>query len=206
MNDSLARTLTRYLLAGLHLPVRSPMSPSFLDPNLVPQTLDSIYAHYRANRITIMQMHDENENFLTSWTTKFGLARPQGLPVTPMPQYMNGNGQQARPIVNIHHGHDQGKTCPHPETLRLPEEVQGVPVTQVQQSNHRPSHNQYLGSGPVNSQQQEPFRAPSQVGRIPSLERPQAGAARLPERTVERVGTQQLNVVCPKIPRIAIVC
>ncbi len=182
------------------------MSPSFLDPNLVPQTLDSIYAHYRANRITIMQMHDENESFLTNWTTKFGLARPQGLPVTPMPQYMNGNGQQARPIANFHHGHDQGQTCPHPETLRLSEKVQDVPITQVQESNHRPFHNQYLGPGPFNFRQQEPFQAPSRMGRVPLLERPQAGADRLPERTVEKVGKQQSNMVSPDILRIAIVC
>ena len=182
------------------------MSPSFLDPNLVPQTLDSIYAHYRANRITIMQMHDENENFLTNWTTKFGLARPQGLPVTPMPQYMNGTGQQARPIANFHHGHDQGQNYPHPETLRLSEKVQDVPITQVQESNHRPFHNQYLGPGPFNFRQQEPFQAPSRMGRVPLLERPQAGADRLPERAVEKVGKQQSNLVSPDVLRIAIVC
>ncbi len=206
MNDTLATILTRGLLAGLHFPVRSPMSPSFLDPNLVPQTLDSVYAHYRTNRITIMQMHDENENFLTSWTTKFGLARPQGLPVTPMPQYMNGTGQQARPFANIHHGYDQDQTCPHPEALRLPEKGQGMPVTQDQGSNHRPFHNQYLGPGFSNFPQQEPFRAPSQLGRIPLLERPQAGANRLPERTIERVGTPQSNVVNSDILRVLTLC
>ena len=194
-NDRLTRTLTQFLLAGLHLPVRSPMSPSFLDPNLVPQTLDSIYAHYRANRITIMQMHDENEDFLTSWTAKFGLARPQGLPVTPMPQYMNGNGQQARPITNIQYGHEQGQLCPHHEKLRLQEQGQDAPVTQVQEPNNRPFYNQHLGPRPFYSQQQEPFRAPSQMGRMPLLEQSQAGAGRLPERTVERVGTPQSNMV-----------
>ena len=182
------------------------MNPSFLDPNLVPQTLDSIYAHYRANRITIMQMYDENEDFLTNWTAKFGLAKPQGLPVTPIPQYMNGNGQQARPIASVHYGHDQGQNFPHPETLRLSESVQHVPDTQVQPSNHHPYHNQYQGSGPFYSQQQEPFRAPSRAGRIPLLERPQADANRLPERTVGRPGTQQSNMVSPDILRVAIVC
>ena len=205
-NDSLTRTLTRCLPVGLHLPVRSPMSPSFLDPNLVPQTLDSIYAHYRANRITILQMHEENEDFLTNWTTKFGLARPQGLPVTPMPQYMNGNGQQARPISNIHHGHDQGQLCPHHEKLRHLEKGQDAPVTQVQEYTNRPFHNQHLGPRPFHFQQQEPSRAPSQVGSIPLLERSQAGADRLSELTVERVGTPQSNVVSPDTFKIATAC
>ena len=182
------------------------MSPSFLDPNLVPQTLDSIYAHYRANRVTIMQMHDENENFLTSWTTKFGLARPQGLPVTPMPQYMNGIGQQARPTAYMHHGHEQGHNCPHPETLRLWEKVQDVPVTQVLQSNRHQFHNQYSGPGALTSQQQVPFRAPSRVDRVPSLERPQTDIGRLPERVVNRAEPLQSNTVSPEIPRITMVC
>ena len=204
-NDTLARILTRCLLAGLHFPVRSPMSPSFLDPSLVPQTLDSVYAHYRTNRITIMQMHDENENFLTNWTTRFGVARPQGLPVTPMPQYMNGTGQQARQLANTHHGYDQDQTCPHPEAPRLLEKGQGMPITQVRGSDHRPYYNQYSGPGLCNSPQQEPFRAPSQLGRTPLLERPQADANRLPERTIERVRTPQSNIVSPDI-RVLTVC
>ena len=205
-NDSLTRTLTQCLPVGLHLPVRSPMSPSFLDPNLVPQTLDSVYAHYRANHITILRMHEENEDFLTSWTTKFGLARPQGLPVTPMPQYMNGNGQQARPITNIHHGHDQGQLCPHHEKLRLSERGQDAPVSQVQEPNNRQFHNQHLGSEPFVFRQQKPFRVPSQVGRIPLLDRPQAGADRLRELTIERLGTPESNMASHDIPRFAIVC
>ena len=205
-NDNLTWTLTRCVLSGLHLPVRSPMSPSFLDPNLVPQTLDSIYAHYRANRITILQMHEENEDFLTSWTTKFGLARPQGLPVTPMPQYMNGNGQQARPITNIHHGQGQGQLCPHHEKLRLQEDGQDAPVTQVQESDNRLFHNQHLGPRPFAFREQEPFQAPAQVGRIPLLERSEAGVDRLLERTIERVGTPQSNMVGFDTFRVAIVC
>ena len=153
-----------------------------------------------------MQMNDENESFLTNWTSKFGLARPQGLPVTPMPLYMNGTGQQARPIANIHHGHEQGQTSPHLETIRLSEKVQDVPVTQVLASNHHPFHNQYQGPGLLNSRQQEPFRAPSQVGRIPLLERPQADANRLLERTVDKAGIQQSNMVGPDILRVAILC
>ena len=152
-----------------------------------------------------MQMYDENEDFLTNWTTKFGLARPKGLPVTPIPQYMNGNGQQTRPIASIHYGHDQGQTFPHPETLRLSEEIQDVPGTQASASNHHPYHNQYQGPGPFYSQQ-EPFRAPSRAGRIPLLERPQADANRLPERMVGRPGTQQSNMVGPDILRVVIIC
>ena len=153
-----------------------------------------------------MQMHDENENFLTNWTTKFGLPRPQGLPVTPMPQYMNGIGQQARPTAYMHHSHEQGQNCPHPEMLRLSEKVQEVPVTQVLQFNHQPFRNQYSGPGPFDSRQQMPFRAPSRVDRIPSLERPQADIGRLPERMVDRAEPLQSNTVRPAIPRITIVC
>lgn len=205
-NDNLAWTLTRCVLAGLHLPERSPMSPSFLDPNLVPQTLDSIYAHYRANHITILQMHEENEDFLTSWTTKFGLARPQGLPVTPMPQYMNGNGQQARPISNIHHSQGQSQLCPPHDKLRLQENGQDAPITQAQEYNNRVFHNQHLGPRPFAFREREPFQAPSQVGRIPLLERSQASPDSLREPTIERLGTPRSNMVSPDTFRIAIVC
>ena len=153
-----------------------------------------------------MQMYDENEDFLTNWTAKFGLARPQGLPVTPIPHYVHGHGQQARPIASIDYGHDQGQTSPHPETLRLSEKVQDVPGTQFLAPNHHPFHNQYQGTEPFCSQQQEPFRAPSRAGRIPLLERPQADANRLPERTVGRPGIQQSNMVGPDILRMATVC
>ena len=205
-NDSLTRTLTQCLLIEVHLPVRSPMNPSFLDPNLVPQTLDSIYAHYRANRITIMQMYDENEDFLTSWTNKFGLARPQGLPVTPMPQYMNGDGQHARPITSIHYDYHQGQLYPHHDRLRLQEQGQDAPVIQVQASNNRLFHNLDLGPRSHAFREQEPIQAPSQVGRMSSLERSQAGADGLRELTIERLGTPQSNMVSPETMGIAEVC
>lgn len=71
------------LCSGLHLPQRSPMSPSTLDPNLVPETLEFVYRNFYNNRSVILQMHNENEMFLATWCANFG---------APLPHIPRGSG------------------------------------------------------------------------------------------------------------------
>lgn len=54
------------------------MSPTFLDPSLIPQSVESMYNHYSFNRALIRQMDVENEKFLTQWSTKFGIPKSRG--------------------------------------------------------------------------------------------------------------------------------
>ena len=79
------------------------MSPTFLDPGLVPQTLEAMYACYARNQVIIMNMNNENEKFLTQWSAKFHAQRPQN-PVAPdvLPFI---NGQRAAPLGGIHYGY-----------------------------------------------------------------------------------------------------
>ena len=79
------------------------MSPTFLDPGLVPQTLESVYNCYARNQVIIMNMNNENERFLTQWSAKFNIARPQE-PVAPgvIPCI---TGQRAAPFGSIHYGY-----------------------------------------------------------------------------------------------------
>lgn len=79
------------------------MSPTFLDPGLVPQTLESVYNCYARNQVIIMNMNNENERFLTQWSAKFNIARPQE-PVAPsfIPCI---TGQRAAPFGGIHYGY-----------------------------------------------------------------------------------------------------
>ena len=79
------------------------MSPTFLDPGLVPQTLEAVYNSYARNQVIIMNMNNENERFLTQWSAKFHIPRPQG-PVAPgvIPFI---TGQRAAPFGSIHYGY-----------------------------------------------------------------------------------------------------
>lgn len=79
------------------------MSPTFLDPGLVPQTLEAVYTCHARNQVLIMNMNNENERFLTQWSAKFNVARPQD-PVAPgvMPSI---TGQRAVPFGSVHYGY-----------------------------------------------------------------------------------------------------
>lgn len=90
------------LLSGLHIP-QTPMSPTFLDPGLVPQTLEAVYNCYARNQVIIMNMNNENERFLTQWSARFHVPRPQN-PVVPavIPSL---TGQRAAPFGSIHYGY-----------------------------------------------------------------------------------------------------
>ena len=95
--------LTKYSLSGLHIPQVSPMSPTFLDPGLLPQTLEAVYNCHARNQVIIMNMNNENERFLTQWSAKFNFARPQD-PVAPgfIPFI---TGQRAAPFGSVHYGY-----------------------------------------------------------------------------------------------------
>ena len=79
------------------------MSPTFLDPGLVPQTLEAVHNYYARNQVIIMNMNNENERFLTQWSAKFHVPRSQE-PVAPgvIPFI---TGQRAAPFGSIHHGY-----------------------------------------------------------------------------------------------------
>ena len=103
LHQDLMRSNKMIFLPGLHIPQVSPMSPTFLDPGLVPQTLESVYDCYARNQVIIMNMNNENERFLTQWSAKFKIARPQD-PVTPgvIPFI---TGQRAAPFGSVHYGY-----------------------------------------------------------------------------------------------------
>ena len=79
------------------------MSPTFLDPGLVPQTLEAVYNCYARNQVIIMNMNNENERFLTQWSARFHVPRLQD-PVAPsfVPII---TGQPAAPFGSVHYGY-----------------------------------------------------------------------------------------------------
>lgn len=79
------------------------MSPTFLDPGLVPQTLEAVYNCYARNQVIIMNMNNENERFLTQWSARFHVQRLQD-PLAPgvIPFI---TGQRAAPFGSIHYGY-----------------------------------------------------------------------------------------------------
>ena len=117
------------LLLGLHIPQASPMSPTFLDPGLVPQTLEAVYNCYARNQVIIMNMNNENERFLTQWTAKFHVPRPQDVPQESRPRppsqtrfegmpELAAQTHQARPIPFVLNrsnlSQEYGKALSHP--------------------------------------------------------------------------------------------
>ncbi|CAD6570319.1 MAG: hypothetical protein ASARMPREDX12_003450 [Alectoria sarmentosa] len=124
----------KVLLPGLHIPQASPMSPTFLDPGLVPQTLEAVYHCYARNQVIIMNMNNENERFLTQWTAKFHGQRPQD------PAAMPGvipliTGRQAAPLGSIHHGYVPQESHPRPPSQA---KYEGIPELAAQTHQARP--------------------------------------------------------------------
>lgn len=147
------------------------MNPAFLDPGLVPQTLEAVYSCHARNQVIIMNMNNENEGFLTQWSAKFNVPRPRG-PVVPgtMPHI---NGQRAAPFGSIHYGYmpqDPRPWTPSQATFdRIPELA-----AQTEQARRFPiiSHPSNLGqeygiapSHPTN--RMGPFRYPSGTTNAP---------------------------------------
>lgn len=58
-------------IAGFHLPQASPISPSMIDPSLIPQTYESVVHFYNANKAILTQLWTENERYLYVWGTHF---------------------------------------------------------------------------------------------------------------------------------------
>ena len=79
------------------------MSPTFLDPGLVPQTLEAVYNCYARNQVIIMNMNNENERFLTQWSAKFNVARSQDPAAPGVIPFITG--QRAAPFGSVHYGY-----------------------------------------------------------------------------------------------------
>ena len=141
------------------------MSPTYLDPGLVPQTLESVYNCYARNQVIIMNMNNENERFMTQWSARFNLRRPQG-PVTPgVVPFITG--QRAAPFASVHYGYMPQQPRPLTPSQASIGGILG-PATQTQQVRQNPPV-----SNPSNSRQANgralshpanrngPFRYPS---------------------------------------------
>ena len=142
------------------------MSPTFLDPGLVPQTLEAVHNCYARNQVIIMNMNNENERFLTQWSAKFHVPESQQ-PVAPAvtPQV---TGQRAAPIGSIHHGYMPQESRPWtPSQARfkgLPQQARPFNIVPnpsyfTQESTKAPSH-------PVN--RHGPFKYPGRETKSPA--------------------------------------
>ena len=148
------------------------MSPTFLDPGLVPQTLEAVHSCYARNQVIIMNMNNENERFLTQWSAKFRVPESQQ-PVMPgvTPQV---TGQRAAPFGSIHHGYMSQESRPWtPSQARF----EGPPEQVAQRQQPRPfnvvPNVSYLKQGhnkapshPVN--RDGPFRYPGRETKSPA--------------------------------------
>ena len=158
------------------------MSPTFLDPGLVPQTLEAVYSCHARNQVIIMNMNNENERFLTQWSAKFNVPRPQG-PVVPgtMPYI---TGQRAAPFGSIHYGYMPQDPRPWtPSQARF----DGMPelAAQTQQARQFP-----VISNPSNLRQ-EYGNAPSHpTNRIGPFRYP-SGTTNAPERKTQVINTPE---------------
>ena len=147
------------------------MSPTFLDPGLVPQTIESVYNCHARNQVIIMNMNNENERFLTQWSAKFNVARPQD-PVAPgaIPFI---TGQRAAPFGSVHYGY-----MPHESRPWTPSQARfgGFPdsAAQAQQvrQNFPTSNRSTLRQGsskglPYPANRNGPFRYPGEEKSSP---------------------------------------
>ena len=119
----------------------SPISPTFLEPNLVPPTIIEVYGHYRVNMDIISRMIKLNEDFLMTWTAQFSApGPPPGLPVFPAGYFINDQHttfasipQGYAPSQDVPSvGHDQRHANPPPVCKsRKPESntKKGTPVS-----------------------------------------------------------------------------
>lgn len=158
------------------------MSPTFLDPGLVPQTLEAVYNCHARNQVIIMNMNNENERFLTQWSAKFHVPRPQG-PVVPgtIPCI---TGQRAAPFSSIHYGYIPQEPRPWtPSQARF--EGMSEPAAQIQQARQFP-----MIANP-SSLRQEYGRAPSHpINRNGPFRYP-AGTIDAPERETQVTNTPE---------------
>ena len=134
------------------------MSPTCLDPGLVPQTLEAVYDCHARNQVIIMNMNSENEKFLTQWSAKFRTPRPQDPVAHGVIPFITG--QPAAPFSSLHRGYMQQDPRPWtPSQARFG----GLSEHAAQTQQARPS-NVRQGNGeapyyPIN--QNGPFRYPN---------------------------------------------
>ena len=148
------------------------MSPTFLDPGLVPQTLEAVHSCYARNQVIIMNMNNENERFLTQWSAKFHIPESQqpGAPGV-IPQV---TGQRAAPFGSIHHGYIPQEPRPWtPSQARsegFPEQAtqrqQARPLNVVPNPTYFRQEYSKAPSHPVN--RNGPFRYPARETKSPA--------------------------------------
>ena len=59
------------LSGGFHLPQASPISATFLDPALHPQTMEAVWHYYKSNKAILLKLNAENEQYLNVWGARF---------------------------------------------------------------------------------------------------------------------------------------
>lgn len=147
------------------------MSPTFLDPGLVPQTLEAVYNCYARNQVIIMNMNNENERFMTQWSAKFHVPRPQDPAMPGVIPFITG--QRAAPFGSVHYGYVPQDPRPWtPSQARfggIPEPgAQTQPARQFSSVSNQSNLRQIDGktsSYPVN--QNGPFRYPNRRNYSP---------------------------------------
>ena len=162
------------------------MSPTFLDPGLVPQTLEAVHSCYARNQVIIMNMNNENERFLTQWSAKFHVPGSQQ-PVAPavIPQV---TGQRAAPFGSIHHGYMPQEPRPWmPSQAR----IEGYPEQAAQRQQPRPFN---IVSNPSNFRQEYNKAQPHPVNRDGPFRYP-ARETKSPARKIQAVTTPESKKV-----------
>lgn len=102
------------------------MSPSILDPSLLPQTLESIFRTYEAKQQDIFRQTTENNNFLISWVTHYGphLSQQQLCPGILPPLH----GHREKPFFSNHDTFPltgpNGQSIPRPPPYQTPNRYQ----------------------------------------------------------------------------------
>ena len=148
------------------------MSPTFLDPGLVPQTLEAVYNCYARNQVIIMNMNNENERFLTQWSAKFNVPRPKDSGAPGVIPFITG--QRAAPFGTIHYGYMPGT----PSQVRCGGMAESATQFQQVRQNTPGSSLSNLRQGNVKALSQPahrngPFRYPDRQASAPQR-RPQA--------------------------------
>lgn len=162
------------------------MSPTFLDPGLVPQTLEAVYNCYARNQVIIMNMNNENERFFTQWSAKFLVPRPQG-PVAPgVVPFITG--QRAAPFGSIHYGYVPQEPRPWTPSQTRSESMPEF-AAQTQHARQFP-----FSSNPSNLRQ-EYGRAPSHPANRNGPFRYPGGETDSPERKNEVTNTPERKKV-----------
>ena len=137
----------------------------------MPQTIESVYNCYARNQVIIMNMNSENERFMTQWSAKFNVARPQD-PLAPgvVPFF---TGQRAAPFGSVHYGYMPQEPRPWtPSQARLGGIPDPAAQTQQVRQNFPTSNRSTLRQGngralPYPANRSGPFRYPGEEKTSP---------------------------------------